>query len=111
MTFIKALALLVSLVIAVSCSPKINYRETSKKYWFEKGLKELNNRLRLNENNNVAKNIIIYLGDGMGVPTVTSGRIFAGQTKGLSGEEYLTNMEKLDYVALSKVYIYSLRKK
>ena len=35
-----------------------------------------------------AKNIVFFLGDGMGVSTVTAARILAGQRLGGSGEEY-----------------------
>lgn len=78
-------------------------------------------------NGNVAKNLIIFLGDGMGMTTVTvrnyikekcqkkntfninnlfnkAGRILKGQLKGNNGEEEVTNMESLDHVALSKVF-------
>lgn len=101
---IRAFSLFISLSVAlVLCLPNILIDETKSKYWLNEGLEKLNERLSLKKNTKIAKNIIIYLGDGMGVPTVTSGRIFIGQKKGLSGEEYETNFEKLDYVALSKV--------
>ena len=32
-------------------------------------------------------NVILFLGDGMGISTVTAARIFAGQQQGLQGEE------------------------
>ncbi|RNA02319.1 alkaline tissue-nonspecific isozyme [Brachionus plicatilis] len=55
-------------------------------------------------NGNVAKNVVFFLGDGMGVSTVTAGRIWKGQLQNRSGEEEITNMEKLDHLALSKTY-------
>jgi alkaline phosphatase len=51
-----------------------------------------------------AKNVILFVGDGMGVSTVTGSRIFSGQQKGLDGERYQLAFEKLPYVALSKTY-------
>lgn len=51
-----------------------------------------------------AKNIILFLGDGMGISTVTAARIFAGQAQGLDGEEYLLSFEHFPHVALSKTY-------
>lgn len=39
----------------------------------------------------------------MGISTVTAGRIRKGQVKNNNGEEEVTNMEKLDNLALSKV--------
>ena len=41
---------------------------------------------------------------GMGLPTVTAGRIMKGQLQKKNGEETVTNMESLDHVALSKVF-------
>ena len=51
-----------------------------------------------------AKNIILFIGDGMGVSTVTAGRIYAGQQKGLDGESYRLAMESLPWSAFSKTY-------
>ena len=38
---------------------------------------------------NRAKNIILFIGDGMGVSTVTAARIFDGQSQGMRGEEHV----------------------
>ena len=54
-------------------------------------------------NRNVAKNIVYFVGDGMGVPTVTAARIFKGQQAGMTGEETVLAWEKFSSVALSKV--------
>ena len=51
-----------------------------------------------------ARNVILFVGDGMGVSTVTAGRIYAGQQKGLDGESYRLAMESLPYSAFSKTY-------
>jgi alkaline phosphatase len=51
-----------------------------------------------------AKNIILFIGDGMGVSTVTAARIFDGQSKGLSGEEHSLVFENFPNVALVKTY-------
>jgi alkaline phosphatase len=51
-----------------------------------------------------AKNVVLFVGDGMGVATVTAARILDGQQKGRSGEENLLAFERLPYVALSKTY-------
>lgn len=48
----------------------------------------------------VAKKVILFLGDGMGVSTVTAARILKGQ---LGGEEEQLSFEKFPHVALSKV--------
>jgi len=38
-------------------------------------------------NTKVAKNIVVFVGDGMGVATVTAARIFKGQQNGEKGAE------------------------
>ncbi|GAA4048622.1 alkaline phosphatase [Parerythrobacter jejuensis] len=51
-----------------------------------------------------AKNVILFIGDGMGVSTVTAARIYAGQKQGLQGEEYVLPFETFPNVALVKTY-------
>ena len=51
-----------------------------------------------------AKDLIIFIGDGMGVSTITAGRIWQGQAAGQDGESTQTAMDSLDYAALVKTY-------
>ena len=51
-----------------------------------------------------AKNVILFVGDGMGISTITAARIHAGQLKGTDGESYRLAMETLPHAALSKTY-------
>jgi alkaline phosphatase len=51
-----------------------------------------------------AKNVILFVGDGMGISTITAARIWAGQARGLDGESYQLAMEKLPWSAFSKTY-------
>jgi len=51
-----------------------------------------------------AKNVILFVGDGMGIATITASRIFEGQRKGLDGERNKLAFEYLPYLALSKTY-------
>lgn len=55
-------------------------------------------------NQNTAKNLILFLGDGMGIPTVTAARILKGQLNGQSGEETQLEMDKFPFVSLAKTY-------
>lgn len=59
--------------------------------------------IRRQNNLNVAKNVILFLGDGMGPSTVTAGRIHAGQKLGKLGEEHSLTFEKFQHVGLVKV--------
>ncbi len=51
-----------------------------------------------------ARNVILFVGDGMGVSTVTAARIIEGQLRGESGEENELYFETFPNVALSKTY-------
>ena len=55
-------------------------------------------------NSEKAKNVILFIGDGMGVSTVTAARIFDGQSKGMEGEEHLLSFETFPNLALVKTY-------
>ena len=52
----------------------------------------------------VARNIVLFIGDGMGVTTVTAARIFDGQSLGKSGEEHSLAFESFPNLALVKTY-------
>ncbi|MFN2329763.1 MAG: alkaline phosphatase [Chromatocurvus sp.] len=51
-----------------------------------------------------AKNVILFVGDGMGISTVTAARILDGQRKGMSGEENSLSFEKFPFTGLAKTY-------
>lgn len=51
-----------------------------------------------------AKNVILFLGDGMSLTTVAAARIYEGQRKGSSGEENLLSWEHFPATAFSKTY-------
>ncbi|XP_051979659.1 intestinal-type alkaline phosphatase-like [Xyrauchen texanus] len=51
-----------------------------------------------------AKNLILFLGDGMGISTVTATRILKGQMNGQTGEESVLTMDTFPHLALSKTY-------
>ena len=51
-----------------------------------------------------AKNVILFIGDGMGVSTVTAARILEGQMKGKPGEENRLSFDNFPHTALSKTY-------
>ncbi|XP_002020239.2 alkaline phosphatase [Drosophila persimilis] len=57
---------------------------------------QLESKLRLNTQ--LAKNVMLFLGDGMSIPTLTAGRVYLG------GEEKQFSFEQFPYVGLSKTY-------
>ncbi|XP_009871761.1 PREDICTED: intestinal-type alkaline phosphatase-like, partial [Apaloderma vittatum] len=50
-----------------------------------------------------AKNLILFLGDGFGIPSITATRILKGQEQGKLGPETPLALDAFPYVALSKV--------
>jgi len=54
--------------------------------------------------NGKARNVILFLGDGMSLTTVAAARIFEGQRKGNPGEENLLSWEHFPATAFSKTY-------
>ena len=51
-----------------------------------------------------AKNVILFIGDGMGISTITTARIFDGQSKGMSGEDNKLSFEDFPNLSLVKTY-------
>ena len=50
------------------------------------------------------KNVIVFIGDGMGISTVTAGRIFVGQEMGKKGEAHQLSFDAFEQLALIKTY-------
>ena len=51
-----------------------------------------------------AKNVILFVGDGMGISTVTAARILEGQLNGDNGEEHQLSFERFPFAGLAKTY-------
>ncbi|GBM12678.1 Alkaline phosphatase, tissue-nonspecific isozyme [Araneus ventricosus] len=71
-------------------------------YWYQQAKSTLLKNLDDDRNYNVAKNLILFIGDGMGMTTVTTARILRGQKAGHTGEENELAFDKFEYVALAK---------
>lgn len=72
--------------------------------WIKDGEAALKEAKRLHPEFRQAKNVILFVGDGMGISTITGARIFEGQQKGEDGERNRLSFETLPYLALSKTY-------
>ncbi len=72
--------------------------------WLRDGWNAIEKAKREKARNGKAKNVILFVGDGMGVSTVTAARIFQGQFGGASGEENRLSFEEFPYSALAKTY-------
>ncbi|XP_036442473.1 intestinal-type alkaline phosphatase [Colossoma macropomum] len=98
------LLLFFSNVFINSCSSDGPVEEEDPRFWNVKGKDALIAALSLKPNVHRAKNLILFLGDGMGVSTVTAARILKGQLDGKPGEENMLTMDTFPYLALSKTY-------
>lgn len=77
--------------------------ESTSHFWRMEAQKRLRKQLEKKLNENVAKNVIFFIGDGMSIATVSAGRIYSGQKQGFSGEESVLSFEEFPHVGLSKV--------
>ena len=55
-------------------------------------------------NKDTAKNTTLFVGDGMGITTITAARILEGQMRLKTGEENELSWEKFPWSAQSKTY-------
>ena len=51
-----------------------------------------------------AKNVIVFLGDGMSLSTIAAAHVRAGQLKGVDGESYRLSFEQFPFSAMSRTY-------
>lgn len=70
-------------------------------WWFRDGAAQAANRGAMQGR---AKNVILFVGDGMSLATVAAARILEGQRKGHPGEENRLSWENFPATALSKTY-------
>lgn len=75
-------------------------------YWRDYGEKYLNRILKSQgiHGVDVARNVIIFIGDGMSLATIAAGRIMKGQMNNVSGEETEMVFESFPHLGLSKTY-------
>ncbi len=79
-------------------------RQESAESWKRDGWKAVDSAKKQKVRKGKAKNVILFIGDGMGVSTLTAARIFEGQQHGESGEENRLSFEEFPFSALSKTY-------
>ncbi|KAG6931955.1 Alkaline Phosphatase, Intestinal [Chelydra serpentina] len=92
------------LAVRLAAAPASLEDEKAPAYWNQRARRTLESALSLAPVTRRAKNIILFLGDGMGVSTVSAARIYKGQLEGRPGEDSRLAMETFPYVALAKTY-------
>ena len=107
---LKCLAFIVILSFVVSTSSQTVQpqfpvkRQETPETWRRDGQAAIEARKKQKINKRKAKNVILFVGDGMGITTLTAARILEGQLRGVSGEENRLSFEEFPYTALSKTY-------
>jgi len=111
----KATAVAVAFAVTAGAAPAFAAEPVVKgpesvQDWFNQGSKfirqsEKNNDHRGDDHHHRgAKNVILFVGDGMGISTLTAARILEGQLNGKPGEENRLSFENFPNLALSKTY-------
>jgi alkaline phosphatase len=72
--------------------------------YFKSAEAQLAERMALAPNTGKAKNIILMIGDGMGIAMITASRIYEGQKNGKDGVTNKLAFESFPYLALSRTY-------
>jgi len=72
--------------------------------YFRQGQETLRRIMTQQRNTSRAKNVILFVGDGMGFSTTTGTRIFEGQQRGVDGESNVLTYESFPFLAASKTY-------
>lgn len=111
MDLISAITLVLCLFSQLStCLPpptkSLFIENEGQSFWNKNAKKDIKRMLKAQALNfNVAKNVIILVGDGMGVNTVAVARIFKSQKNGdLYGEGTVLSWEEMPFSGLSKTY-------
>uniref|UniRef100_A0A336KWJ5 alkaline phosphatase n=1 Tax=Culicoides sonorensis TaxID=179676 RepID=A0A336KWJ5_CULSO len=73
--------------------------ERDMSYWKEIGLKVVEDHVNLKRNMKIAKNVILFLGDGLSVNTITATRSYINKNM----NEHL-NFEKFPFTGMAKTY-------
>ncbi len=94
------------LCLILALVANIGLAQETPQTWFEQGQAVVERHLgyRNGPAPATARNVILFIGDGMGISTVTAARILEGQLRGESGEENELFFETFPNVALSKTY-------
>lgn len=99
----KVSTILMSLAIAGTTNAGVLPDYQTSNPWYTDSKSRMETKLQQSTTNK-AKNVILFVGDGMGVSTLTAARILDGQLKGNSGEEGYLSFENFPYAALVKTY-------
>lgn len=90
--------IIVSTVHGATINPPPPQREDQTEYWINAAKKFVNHQTQSKQNKNTAKNVIIFMGDGMSMSTLAATRPYIG------GEEVSLSFEEFPAVGMVKTY-------
>ncbi|MBK9216185.1 MAG: alkaline phosphatase [Chloracidobacterium sp.] len=106
----RAVAVILSLTLVLSVFSQVVHppfpvtRIENPDMWRTDGWNAVELAKRQKVRSGKAKNVILFLGDGMSNSTIAASRIFEGQRRGESGEENRLSFEEFPFAALSRTY-------
>ncbi len=77
---------------------------TTSNDWFVQAAATVEDAQQYAEIRGTAKNVILFVGDGMGISTVTAARILEAQQRGEQGEENFLSFGRMPFTGLAKTY-------
>lgn len=92
------------LVCGLLCTASALAADPAGNSYFQAGQARLADALQRAPNKAKAKNVILFIGDGMGINSVTAGRIFMSQQAGGNGVDRALSFEMLPYSAFSHTH-------
>lgn len=98
---------LIQIIVITDCRTFSSPNSDDKDYFHNYNVKYLSKILKssgLNSNKNIAKNVILFVGDGMSFATIAAGRVLKGQNQEKSGEETDLVFESFENLGLAKTY-------
>jgi alkaline phosphatase len=109
--------LIIALAIALGCEAKENNQTTvgqsqilvdQANHWYESAAQHIQQQRLIADSiqneEGAAKNIILFIGDGMNLTTVTASRILEGQQQGMLGEENNLSFDRFPFSGFAKTY-------
>lgn len=98
-----AVYFLISLLAACAGTPVTEVPQTGSQ-WYQQGQADLAAALNRPSTRTRAKNVILFIGDGMDISTITAARILEGQQRGESGEENTLSFDSFPFTGLARTY-------
>ncbi|MBX7173221.1 MAG: alkaline phosphatase [Pyrinomonadaceae bacterium] len=104
----KFFCILISVTLLITTFAQTNQfpvkRVETPETWSRDGWNAIEQAKKVKIRKGKAKNVILFIGDGMGITTLTASRILEGQLRGESGEENRLSFEEFPFSAFSKTY-------